>query len=132
MSLRRHIPETGCCRFMRSPKKTPIELDGFVEDWEESFEASSRALEFQVVLIGEGGGGSHDPADFDFRVWLGWMRSPARLYVAIQSVDDVHVSGFTGDDLHVDNIQNYNSIQIFSMRTIAGATMRLEEKEQAW
>jgi hypothetical protein len=37
---------------------------------------------------------SHDPADMDFRIWLGWHDASNRIYVALEQADDVYLNTF--------------------------------------
>ena len=76
-------------------ESTSIQIDGSVEDWEELFEPSAKALEFGPTT---GDTEGPDPSDLDFRIWLGWMQSPSRLYVAYQTIDDVYVNDSSAYD----------------------------------
>ena len=52
-------------------------------EWLELFEPTATAFDFRSFYQEE-----YDPADFDVRVWMGWLPSPARIYVAAMVVDD--------------------------------------------
>lgn len=71
--------------------------DGSVDDWSELLgEPTFTALDFTVFESHRRNAGTKafDPSDLDFRIWLGWGRNPARLYVAGIFSDDM----FAGPD----------------------------------
>ena len=39
-----------------------------------------------------------DPGDLDFRIWLGWTRSPSRIYVAAIMADDAYENDYPGPE----------------------------------
>jgi hypothetical protein len=60
--------------------------DGSVGDWEEVLgDPTLTAVDFIMW-------GGYDPADFDFRIWLGWQDATDRIYVAMEQVDDVYAN----------------------------------------
>ncbi len=72
-----------------------IQLDGFVEEWSDLIgEPTLTLLDF---THGGGGGGSLDPSDIDFRIWLAWHDDPARIYAALVVADDVYKNTHTYD-----------------------------------
>ena len=61
--------------------------DGSIEDWLEVLgEPTLTPLDF-VTFPPE----SYDPSSLDFRIWMGWHDATSRLFVAAESVDDIHV-----------------------------------------
>ena len=70
--------------------------DGFADEWQELFEPTATAFDFRIAQQQE-----YDPADLDVRLWMGWLPSPARIYVAAMVVDD-HRTG--GDGIFEDSL----------------------------
>jgi hypothetical protein len=67
--------------------------DGSIEDWETLFgEATIGPFDFHTLDIGDGA--EYDPADLDFRLWLGWNGSTHRIYVAMERTDNFYVNKF--------------------------------------
>ena len=68
--------------------------DGSVDDWSELLgEPTFTALDFTAFdsFGPDAEPKAFDPSSLDFRIWLGWGRNPARLYVAGIFSDDVFV-----------------------------------------
>lgn len=69
--------------------------DGSVEDWEEIVgEPSVNGLEFIGSPWSSDLVPPYDPAEFDFRIWLGWNDSRDLLFFGLQSVDDEYVNEY--------------------------------------
>ena len=71
--------------------------DGVVDDWYEVIgEPSFTTLDFTVFESHRRSAATKalDPSNLDFRIWLGWGRNPARLYVAAIFSDNA----FAGPD----------------------------------
>ena len=70
--------------------------DGSVDEWMER-EPTLTLLDFglfqNVSDISQ-----LDLGDLDFRIWLGWTRSPSRIYVAAIMADDVYENDYLGPD----------------------------------
>ena len=72
--------------------------DGLADDWGELLgEPTFTPLDFTAFesFHPDTESTAYDPSSLDFRIWLGWGRNPARLYVAGIFTDDV----FVGPDL---------------------------------
>ena len=68
--------------------------DGSVEDWENIVgEPTLTPLDFAEPY-----GGSYDPSDMDFRIWLGWHDGTDRIFFAMERVDDVYVNEHDRED----------------------------------
>ena len=68
--------------------------DGIVDDWRELLgEPTFTTLDFTGFesFHPDAESKAYDPSSLDFRIWLGWGRNPARLYVAGIFSDDVFV-----------------------------------------
>ena len=64
--------------------------DGSIQDWESLLgEPVLRAPQFVAVE-----GKSYDPADLDYRVWLGWHDASNRIFCAVERADDVYLNRF--------------------------------------
>ena len=71
--------------------------DGSVEDWEEVGPPTLTLLDFFVT----GPSSSNiqrDPGDLDIQIWLGWMKSPPRIYVAAIRADNDYVNEYPDID----------------------------------
>ena len=64
--------------------------DGSVDEWME-LEPSLTLADFGLIP-GASDIAERDPADLDFRIWLGWVPSPSRIHVAAIAADDVYVN----------------------------------------
>jgi hypothetical protein len=75
--------------------------DDTIEDWEDFIgEPNFTAGEdfFSDPTVGDGA--QYDPADLDFRIWLGWESGGTnRFWFAIDAVDDVYVNEYEGGNL---------------------------------
>ena len=68
--------------------------DGSVDDWEYIVgEPTLTPLDFAEPY-----GGSYDPSDMDFRIWLGWHDATDRIFFAMERVDDVYVNEHDRED----------------------------------
>ena len=68
--------------------------DGSVDDWEYIVgEPTLTPLDFAQTT-----GRSYDPADMDFRIWLGWHDATDRIFFAMERIDDVYVNKFDRED----------------------------------
>lgn len=66
--------------------------DGSVEDWQEVIgEPTLTVLDFVTLKHWA----RYDPADLDYRIWMGWHDATERIYVAMERVDDEYV-GYAG------------------------------------
>ena len=66
-------------------------VDGSVADWQTIMEdPTATARDF----ISHPRFSSYDPADLDFRIWIGWHNATDRLFLAVERVDDVYVNQF--------------------------------------
>ena len=71
--------------------------DGRIDEWEDFSEPSLTSLDFAGTRRG-GSEVAYDPADFDFRVWLGWNATHQRIYVSAQFVDESYFDASASDD----------------------------------
>ena len=88
--------------------------DGIVDDWGELFgEPTFTALDFTAFesFDQDAESKAYDPSSLDFRIWLGWGRSPARLYVAGIFSDDV----FVGPDSEISRALGGRQDHMFLM-----------------
>ena len=68
--------------------------DGSVDDWKNiADEPTLTPLDFAKTTFG-----SYDPADMDFRIWLGWHDATDRIFFAMERVDDIYVNEFDRED----------------------------------
>ena len=65
--------------------------DGSIEDWVKVGPASLTLLDFFVGPISTS---QRDPSDMDIRIWLGWMKSPPRIYLAAIRADNDYVNEY--------------------------------------
>ena len=80
--------------------------DGSVEDWIEVGPPTLTLLDF-FVRSSMPPNTQRDPGDLDIQIWLGWMKSPPRIYVAAVRADNDYVNEYPdieGDMLIYDSI----------------------------
>ena len=70
--------------------------DGSVQEWVDLF-GEPTLTPFDLTPSTCPGCGPYDPSDLDFRVWIGWHGVSGRIYVVVESIDDVFVPGFSSD-----------------------------------
>ena len=84
--------------------------DGSVNEWME-MEPSLSLLDFGLIPdasdITE-----RDPADLDFRIWLGWVPSPPRIYVAAIVADDIYYNDYDPEDPDGGTMSSSDSISL--------------------
>lgn len=81
------------------PDADLAEIDLFdvdVSDWEDVVGSASLVpLDFFAdPTVGDGA--QYDPADMDYRIWLGWNENSNRLYLATERTDDVYINEYSG------------------------------------
>ncbi|MBI2505488.1 MAG: T9SS type A sorting domain-containing protein [Candidatus Latescibacteria bacterium] len=83
--------------------------DGSIAEWEDILGAPSlTAADFTAdPFVGEGA--PYNPADLDYRIWLGWHPGSGRLYMAMERVDDVYINTYPGGNL--GDLWRYDSIE---------------------
>ena len=81
--------------------------DGQIWEWLDiASEPTLTPLDFQ---------NDFDPADFDFRIWIGWHGATNRIYVAMEQADDIYYNDYDrqgrhdGDDLYRSNMATHDS-----------------------
>ena len=68
-----------------------IELDGLIDEWPEVYgEPTLTPLDFHRY--------TYDPADLDFRIWLGWHDATDRIYVGAVFFDDAYWTDYKEED----------------------------------
>ena len=68
--------------------------DGSIEDWYDVLgEPSLTAADFYYPYS------SYDPANCDFRLWLGWHPRSSTLWVAMERFDDIYHNNYAGEIL---------------------------------
>ena len=73
--------------------------DGDVLDWEAAVPGPSLQLGDLQSILGIGDGTSIDPGDLTYQIYLGWSSETQRIYVAVESVDDIYVNDYGGTGL---------------------------------
>jgi hypothetical protein len=73
--------------------------DVSIADWEDVVgDAPLAATDFFAdPTVGEGA--QYDPADLDYRIWLGWNSNSSHLYMAMERVDNVYINEYAGGAL---------------------------------
>ena len=71
-------------------------FDADISDWEDVVGDASLTPEdfFADPTVGEGA--QYNPADMDYRLWLGWNETNNRLYLAAERIDDVYINEYSG------------------------------------
>ena len=67
-----------------------IELDGLIDEWPEVWEPTLTPLDFSRY--------PYDPADLDFRIWLGWHDATDRIYAGAVFFDDAYWTDYKEAD----------------------------------
>ena len=86
--------------------------DVSIEDWEDVVGDPTLLAArdfFADPTVGEGA--PYDPADLDYRIWLGWNQSQGVLYGAMERIDDVFVNEYAGGDLRGDHWRHDGSFE---------------------
>ena len=71
-------------------------FDADITDWEEVVGDASLSPDDFFADPTVGDGASYNPADMDYRVWVGWNESSNRLYLAAERTDDVYINEYGG------------------------------------
>ena len=71
-------------------------FDGDIADWEDVVGDASLTPEDFFADPTVGDGAQYDPADMDYRVWLGWNNTNNRLYLAAERTDNVYINEYAG------------------------------------
>ena len=80
-----------------------IELDGLIDEWPELYgEPTLTPLDFSRY--------PYDPADLDFRIWLGWHDATDRIYAGAVFFDDVYWTDYKEAD--PEGWENEDSMQL--------------------
>lgn len=83
--------------------------DASVSDWEDVVgDPSLVATDFYAdPTVGEGA--QYDPADMDYRIWLGWNGKAGVVYMAMERVDNVYINTYPGGNL--GDLWSYDAIE---------------------
>jgi hypothetical protein len=83
--------------------------DGSIADWENVVgDPSLYATDFYAdPTVGDGA--QYDPADLDYKIWLGWNETGNHTYLAMERVDDVYVNEYAGGS--AGDFWKYDSIE---------------------
>ena len=104
--------------------------DGSVEDWEYIVgEPTLTPLDFAEPY-----GGSYDPSDMDFRIWLGWHDATDRIFFAMERVDDVYVNEFDREDENENEVMSFHdsSVEFAVDGDHSGGAVAPEESPGEW
>ena len=71
-------------------------FDADISDWEDVVGDASLTPEDFFADPTVGDGASYNPADMDYRLWLGWNETNNRLYLAAERTDDVYINEYSG------------------------------------
>ena len=71
-------------------------FDADISDWEDVVGDASLTPEDFFADPDVGDGAQYNPADMDYRVWLGWNETNNRLYLAAERTDDVYINEYSG------------------------------------
>jgi hypothetical protein len=73
--------------------------DVSVADWEDVIGDPALVTTdfYQDPTVGEGA--QYDPADLDYRIWLGYNGAASHVYMGMERVDNVYVNEYAGGDL---------------------------------
>ncbi len=71
-------------------------FDADISDWEDVIGDASLTPEDFFADPTVGDGAQYNPADMDYRIWLGWNETNNRLYLAAERTDDVYINEYAG------------------------------------
>ena len=71
-------------------------FDADISDWEDVVGDASLTPEDFFADPTVGDGAQYNPADMDYRLWLGWNEANNRLYLATERIDDVYINEYGG------------------------------------
>ena len=71
-------------------------FDADISDWEDVVGDASLTPEDFFADPTVGDGAQYNPADMDYRLWLGWSETNNRLYLAAERTDDVYINEYGG------------------------------------
>ena len=71
-------------------------FDADISDWEDVVGDASLTPEDFFADPTVGDGAQYNPADMDYRLWLGWNETNNRLYLAAERTDDVYINEYGG------------------------------------
>ena len=73
--------------------------DASIEDWEDVVgEAQLTTTDFfHDPTVGDGA--QYDPADLDYRIWLGWNGNAGTIWMGMERIDNVYINEYAGGDL---------------------------------
>lgn len=99
--------------------------DGSILDWEDVVgDPSVTATDFAAIT----GTDPYNPLDFDFRIWVGWNRTYKRIYVAMESVDDIFLNQYSGGDLNA-GLEHDGAIQFMVDGDHSGGQYDFEDSD---
>ena len=83
--------------------------DASIADWEDVIgEPSLIATDFFAdPTVGDGA--QYDPADLDYRIWLGWNSSLGTLWMGMERIDNTYINEYAGGDL--GSLWQYDAIE---------------------
>ena len=73
--------------------------DADITDWEDVLGDASLVPTdfFQDPTVGDGA--QYDPADLDYRIWLGWNGNLGTIWMGTERIDNVYINEYAGGDL---------------------------------
>ena len=73
--------------------------DASITDWEDVIgDPSLVATDFFAdPTVGEGA--QYDPADLDYRIWLGWNGNAGTIWLGMERIDNTYINEYAGGDL---------------------------------
>ena len=73
--------------------------DASIADWEDVIGDASLVTTdfFQDPTVGDGA--QYDPADLDYRIWLGWNGNAGTIWMGMERIDNVYINEYAGGDL---------------------------------
>ena len=73
--------------------------DADITDWEDVLGDASLVPTdfFQDPTVGEGA--QYDPADLDYRIWLGWNGNLGTIWMGMERIDNIYINEYAGGDL---------------------------------
>ena len=85
--------------------------DADITDWEDVLGDASLVPTDFVQSPDVGYGAQYDPADLDYRIWLGWNGNLGTIWMGTERIDNIYINEYAGGDLN--GLWRHDSIEFY-------------------
>ena len=103
--------------------------DGSIEDWLDVVGDAQLSAEQFHSAPDIGDGAQYDPADFEFRIWLGWNQTGNHVWYAQEAVDNVYINEYAGGSL--GDLWRHDAIELMLDGDHGGGQYQFAPDEEA-